>query len=136
MSPWVEAGVCHTIFDHTSLLRYVSDKWGLGDLGARTATANSIGPELTKLEVPRDDTPSALPLASIPTVTPNASKHPNDHQKALISFSHLLEEELRKVDGLVPVGERALRILEGMEAQFEVAKDRFLKFIHYKSGSD
>lgn len=42
VSPWVEARVEHTQFDHTSLLKYLTDKWGLGPLGNRTAAANSI----------------------------------------------------------------------------------------------
>ncbi|HEY8117829.1 MAG TPA: alkaline phosphatase family protein [Methylophilaceae bacterium] len=42
VSPWVERGVDHTPYDHTSLLKYLIDKWELGPLGARTANANSI----------------------------------------------------------------------------------------------
>jgi phospholipase C len=37
VSPYVAAGVLQTFFDHTSLLRYLTDKWRLGPLGARTA---------------------------------------------------------------------------------------------------
>jgi phospholipase C len=43
ISPWVDARVEKTCFDHTSLLKYLTDKWQLGPLGARTAAANSIG---------------------------------------------------------------------------------------------
>src|SRR5438132_5989981 len=43
ISPWVAARVEKTLFDHTSLLKYLTDKWRLGPLGARTAAANSIG---------------------------------------------------------------------------------------------
>jgi len=43
VSPFVKKGVIHTQFDHTSLLKYLSDKWGLGPLGARVAAANSFG---------------------------------------------------------------------------------------------
>src|SRR5262245_17428732 len=42
VSPWVERTISSTVFDHTSLLRYLIDKWSLGELGARTANANSI----------------------------------------------------------------------------------------------
>src|SRR5467141_4049386 len=43
ISPWVAARVEKTLFDHTSLLKYLIDKWQLAPLGARTAAANSIG---------------------------------------------------------------------------------------------
>ena len=34
VSPWVERGVCKTPFDHTSILRYACDKWGLERLAS------------------------------------------------------------------------------------------------------
>jgi hypothetical protein len=43
------------MFDHTSVLRYLIEKWGLGPLGRRTAQANSIGTALSRT-TPRDDT--------------------------------------------------------------------------------
>jgi phospholipase C len=42
VSPWLDRGVVSTTFDHTSLLKYLQDKWSLGSLGARTAAASSI----------------------------------------------------------------------------------------------
>src|SRR5258708_35036808 len=39
VSPWVGAGVEKTIFDHTSLLKYLTDKWDLGPLGRPNETA-------------------------------------------------------------------------------------------------
>src|ERR1700732_3104736 len=52
VSPWVRAGVEKTVFDHTSLLKYLTDKWNLGPLGLRTQQANSIGVALDQ-ETPR-----------------------------------------------------------------------------------
>ena len=43
VSPWVAKGVLSTRFDHTSVLKYLIDKWGLGSLGRRAAEAISIG---------------------------------------------------------------------------------------------
>jgi phospholipase C len=43
ISPYTRRRVEHTIFDHTSMLKYLTEKWNLGPLGARTAAANSIG---------------------------------------------------------------------------------------------
>jgi phospholipase C len=33
ISPWVDPRVEHTLFDHTSILRYLIEKWGLNPLG-------------------------------------------------------------------------------------------------------
>ena len=137
ISPWVDEGVCHTTFDHTALLKYLTEKWGLGPLGLRTANwAKSFGPELVKRSSPRTDTPEVMNESIVPVPKDIASKHPNEHQRAMISFSHLLEDELKKVDGLEKIGERSVRILQGVDAQFAVAKERFLSFIdHKKAGT-
>jgi phospholipase C len=130
ISPWVERGVVKAEFDHTSLLAYLTAKWGLGGLGNRTKNAAHFGPELLKLESPRTDVPNRLDLTQIPTPQPTLSKHINEHQKALISFSHFLETRIE--DPIEKVGERALRILRGPEAQFAVALERFERFLGHK----
>jgi len=50
----------------------------------------------------------------------------------MVSFSHVLEEELQKVEGLAATGERSLRLLLGVESQFEVAIERIAHFIEHK----
>jgi phospholipase C len=67
VSPWVGKGVIKTDFDHTSLLRYLCDKWKLEPLGERAQRANSFADELQRLRQPRTDTPEKLVAASIPT---------------------------------------------------------------------
>jgi phospholipase C len=138
ISPWIDRGVVNTPFDHTSLLKYLTDKWGLGPLGARTADAASFGSELEKRTAPRTDCPAALDLTKIPAVIPNDSLKINPQQRALISFSHLLEEELSKLDEPVnDIVDRTIRILGGAEKQFEVAKERFDRFFeHKKNGAN
>jgi phospholipase C len=42
VSPWVVQGVAHERFDHTSVLRYLIEKWGLAPLGDRVKAATSI----------------------------------------------------------------------------------------------
>jgi len=42
ISPRLRPGVCSSQFDHTSLLHYISDRWGLPQMGARAAHANSV----------------------------------------------------------------------------------------------
>jgi hypothetical protein len=79
---------------------------------------------------PRRDVTRRLDLAQIPSPQPTLSKHINEHQKALISFSHSLEQHIG--DSAEEVGKRALKILEGVDAQFEVAMERFERFFARK----
>lgn len=46
VSPWVAQGVETTQFDHTSVLKYLIDKWQLTPLGDRAGAATSIGQAL------------------------------------------------------------------------------------------
>ncbi|MBV9181839.1 MAG: phospholipase [Acidobacteria bacterium] len=132
ISPWILKDSIHTIFDHTSLLRYLSDKWSLGPLGNRSAKANSFAAELTKLQSARTDVPETLDLSKLPPLLPNNPTQLSEYQHSLISFSHLLEQELWKIEAQ-KVGERAVRILDGPEAQVLVATERFEKFLSYKA---
>lgn len=101
ISPWVGARVEKTVFDHTSLLRYLIDKWGLGPLGARTAQANSIAVAFTE-NAPRSDT---IPFIRVPYTTlipPDADLEQNDtsnHHEALHAFAAFLAEEKSEVFG-------------------------------------
>ena len=54
----------HEEFDHTSLLRYLSDKWSLGPLTERVARAKNIAPFIRTDGQPRSDTPESL---AVPT---------------------------------------------------------------------
>ena len=127
VSPWIDQGVIKTEFDHTSLLRYLQLKWNLGDLGKRTTGANSFGPELLKRQAPRTDTPGPFQDRLLAPSGLVISQQLNEHQKALIGFSHYLETELG--DDLAAVGARSMRTLNGMDAQLSVAKERFQQFL-------
>src|SRR5580698_10219743 len=41
ISPWIDKQVIHDVYDHTSLLKYATEKWKLGALGNRVAAAKS-----------------------------------------------------------------------------------------------
>ena len=58
VSPWVERRVEKTEFDHTSLLRYLIEKWSLRPLTARSTAANSIGCALRPKKL--SDTPQFI----------------------------------------------------------------------------
>jgi phospholipase C len=96
VSPWVSKRVEKTQFDHTSLLKYLVNKWGLGPLGARTAAANSIGVAITET-APRIDT---LPFIRISTSEvlpdrPDLEMEVNsDHHIALQAFAKYLRTEM------------------------------------------
>jgi phospholipase C len=51
VSPFVDRRVDHTVYDHTSILKYLVNKWGLEPLGERVAQANDFGKDL--LQKPR-----------------------------------------------------------------------------------
>ena len=91
ISPWLEKQVLSDDLDHTSLLRYVTDKWGLGSLGARTAAAKSFASSWKVAGALRTDVPANIPE---PTTLPNpvvAELNPN--QLALVGFSRYLETQ-------------------------------------------
>jgi phospholipase C len=122
-------------FDHTSLLKYVEKKWNLKPLGKRDQIANDFSDSLLELEKPRTDTPSPIDLTHFDKGLPNDLDHLNEHQHSLISFSLLLEEEIKAFESLERVGQRALKLLEGPMSQIEVAGERFLRFFIHKQAS-
>ena len=100
VSPWVSAGVEHTVFDHTSILKYLIEKWELDGLGDRTASAKSIGVALT--DSCRDDTPSFIRVPYTDLVPDDIGLEKNDvskHQVALRALSVFLATELKKTSG-------------------------------------
>lgn len=80
ISPWVKAGYNSTVFDHTSILKYLIDKWGLNQLGKRTAVANSIAPLIAEIDNVRTDTPLQIVLtpAQLASDDPDADKQAGD----------------------------------------------------------
>jgi len=95
ISPFVGKRVEKTVFDHTSLLKYLTELWNLGPLGARTASANSIAAAINQ-EQPRTDT---IPFIRIPYTNlmperPDLEKEDSsDHHKALHAFAAYLSEK-------------------------------------------
>ncbi|MGH8780044.1 alkaline phosphatase family protein [Paraburkholderia sp.] len=65
VSPWVKQGVDHTVYDHTSILRYACEKWGLPYLCRRIQPAPGVNAiasfaHALSLAEPRDDTPVSV----------------------------------------------------------------------------
>jgi len=104
ISPWIEAGVLKTEFDHTSLLKYVTDKWSLGPLGDRTAKAQTFANAFRNSA--RDDCPKSISVP-VPTANPVDSAL-NGHQAALAGFSHHLEVNVtQSSDAILAVHSKA-----------------------------
>jgi phospholipase C len=94
ISPWVGARVTHTLFDHTSVLKYLTEKWGLGPLGARTAAATSVSVELQAVR--RDDTVPFIRVPYSKLVPDDAGlekERVNPHHEALSALSYFLAKE-------------------------------------------
>ena len=131
VSPWVERAVLRAEFDHTSLLKYLTGKWGLGPLTERVARAPSFGPALRTTGPPRTDTPVSVPLPAL-AAAPEAlaaagpAEALNGHQRALIAFSEYLEREIEE-----PVGKpaRAAAMMAGPPSQVATAKSRVAMFL-------
>jgi phospholipase C len=130
VSPWVERTVIKTVFDHTSLLKYLTEKWDLGPLTERVAQAQSFGSAIRTTGDPRTDTPAAVPVPAEAEAAPEgmraAAEPLNAQQKALIAFSQYLEREIDE-----PVGKpaRAEAMMIGPPAQVATAKGRVEIFL-------
>lgn len=127
VSPWVEAGVVTTPFDHTSVLRYLIDKWQLGPLGARVAAAASIGVAISR-RAPREDTLPRIELTAAELEPPDRAQEEeafgevNPHQTALqLLAAHLKAEAVQEIPLLASV---AARCLEGLRSLVEAALRR------------
>jgi phospholipase C len=91
VSPWLELQVISEVFDHTSLLRYLSDLWSLAPLGNRTVAAKSFASSWKLAPTLRQDTPQNIPE---PTALPNPDMGDlNPNQTALVGFSRFLETQ-------------------------------------------
>jgi phospholipase C len=123
ISPWLEKQVLSDDLDHTSLLRYATDKWGLGPLGARTAAAKSFASSWKVAGAVRTDVPASIPE---PTTLPNpvvAGLNPN--QLALVGFSRYLEtKSMAMAEKAGPVAAKAMTMEIGQRVLWSSAKDR------------
>ena len=129
ISPYVGNGVFSDLLDHTSLLRYLQDKWALNDLGARTAKANAFKDALNMASQPRSDTPARVDSSTQSVTKPAAALDAlNEHQSALVAMSHNLESITDEDPNLVAA--RSRHILTGPQSQIDTAVERVDNFIN------
>ena len=143
VSPWVNAGVANDEFDHTSLLKYVTDKWDLGLFGNRVASARSFAAYIAAGFVsPRTNTPPAVTPPQVPKDPIQTSLNP--HQTALVGFSRYLETQIQHMalaageaadDVFKAAGQRLLSSMQGIEQHAETAVNRLGIFLGLKKGA-
>jgi len=127
VSPWLNQRVITDTFDHTSLLKFLIDKWGLSNsLGAR-ASWRGTNTFKNYLRTPRN-TDRLLPRIDVPKFLPTqVQMQLTDHQWALCDMAQLLASELRDPSVRIPLLRRPPVRTPAAEAQ--LAMDRFDAFL-------
>ena len=133
VSPWTLKGVCDTPMDHTSLLKYLVEKWGLGPLGLRTENAatfiNAIHSDPAQRNGASPEVKHSMEPASNldPDARPPTFERLSANQHALLALSHVLEsmagEEASVIAG------RAKAVVTHAQSQIDTAVDRFESFL-------
>ena len=123
ISPWLEKQVISDVFDHTSLLKFVIDLWGLGALGARTAAAKSFASSWKVAAALRTDVPAAI---AEPKTLPNPEVDGmNPNQLALVGFSRYLETKTVALSGETsPAAAKAMTMKVGERLLWSTEQDR------------
>jgi len=134
VSPFVKPGVIHKIFDHTSLLKYLIDKWSLGPLGERAAKADTFVDSLLAAPTAADRLPQikllstqGLPPPKYGQVAARVQPALSGNQSALVAMSQLLES-MTEVAGDALLG-RAKRMVTGFDGAVDVAIERVEQFL-------
>ena len=129
VSPWVDRTVVSTEFDHTSLLRYLSDKRALSPLTKRVSQANSFAPAIRVTGPPREDAPPSISMPMMAMSVEAETRTPeslNENQQALIRLSQHLEPEVQ------PMAYTATEGVEPQAEEVERAKLRVSEFLQRK----
>lgn len=125
ISPWVDPGVFSPVLEHTSLLKYITDKWELGTLAARVPQSNSFASALANRRSPRSDCPRSITAASVQPIDMTADL--NAHQVALAGFTHHLEaNHTQPPDDIV--ADHSRRMAADFASQSDVVSERVEQF--------
>ena len=132
VSPYVKNTVISKEFDHTSLLKYLSDKWDLAPLGQRAELANSFADAIST-EYERD-APNALDLPDPKPFQMAPPQELTDHQRSMVSLSHALESMAEEAAEVVAA--RSRQVLTSAASQVDAAMDRFAGFLRHQQKLD
>jgi phospholipase C len=96
ISPWVAAGVCKTVLDHTSVGKYLCDRWALKPLGKRMDNANTFADQIQRRCRSSNETPDRIDVPQLFSARARApeSEDMNENQKALDALSEYLSPSL------------------------------------------
>jgi phospholipase C len=128
VSPLLDPGVAHAVYDHTSLLKMAAGKWsGVNPLGRRTQQANDPLAELNWRQEPRTDLPEA-PIA--PDIQP-ARGIPGlaGFKASLFGLSHHLESLIDHAGNRGALMARAHEALDDSMGQGRLVVDRTQGFL-------
>lgn len=132
VSPWVERGVVSTQFDHTSLLKYLADKWQLRPLTRRDQNANSFASAIRVSGAPRSDTPASLvvePARLAMTVAhmdaAESTAAMNENQRGLEVFSEHLQAQTS-----APAGAAAAATAAAVPSRGHLVKRRIEAYLN------
>ena len=91
VSPLIEQGtICHTQFDHTSVIKTASNKWLHGEsLTQRDAEATDVSEVLT-LSAARTDTPEITPVTPPPFTNCGSDRLSGLHRDMLVAAAMLI----------------------------------------------
>jgi phospholipase C len=128
VSPYVRATVLADAFDHTSLLKYLIDKWKLGTLYNRTAVAHTFAAAIG--DQPRIDTPLTITLPTTPTPPATMTRLGSNHN-AILALSHLLETTTEEDPAIIAA--RGRQLLSSPQSAIDVAFDRVEAFLQQQS---
>jgi phospholipase C len=139
VSPRLDRGELHTDFDHTSLLRFVIENFGLPDmrameLGRRVAQARPISDGLAVRGTPRADLPEVpVPAADPPKEQPELTAA----QQSLVAYSRYLESKIADPALRAPLRDPATAdaMFQGPKAQAALAVQRLESFIADRTGA-
>ncbi|MGA3130690.1 MAG: alkaline phosphatase family protein [Terracidiphilus sp.] len=140
VSLWIKPGVASEVFDHTSVLKYATDKWSLGPLGARVAAARTFASYIAAgISSPRTDTPETIAAPAPPPEPLQTGMNVN--QTALVSFSRYLETHIQSLSLAAgktsdeisqEAGARLLRGLQGAEQSGQSAIERVERWMELR----
>lgn len=128
VSPLLDPGVAHAVYDHTSLLKMAAGQWpGVRPLGRRAEAANDPLAELKWREEPRTDLPPA-PVA--PDVQPaRALPGIQGFKASLFGLSHHLERLIDHAGNKGALMARAHEAMEDSHGQGQLITDRIEGFL-------
>lgn len=118
ISPYIEPGtIVHTVFDHSSVIKTVCNRWGLPPLTERDKAASDFSEVLT-LNEPRDDAPeiAALPFQRVPRPEDEPL---NDFQKGVLALVAGVEAS-NHIDSNEPVFDKIAAVARLVESEARI----------------